>query len=326
MTTPAIEARQLSKTYRTAGRGHVNALRELNLRVEAGEVFGFIGPNGAGKTTAIKILAGLSWPTAGEAYIFGAPAGSVAARQQLGYLPETAAYHSFMAVEELLGIHAALAGVPSAERARYCREALEAVRLADRARSRISELSKGMQQRFGIAQAMVSRPNLLILDEVTSGLDPLSQKEVKDIIVHLKGRGITIFFSSHKLTEVEHICDQIGIIHQGRLLRASGLDEFLEASQQVDIRLRTLPEAAQAVLASKQLQARDEDALKLLTVPREDSDALLGKLLAAGADVHSFGPHRETLENAFFELVSQKPSTGDTSETTTTNPTAAGVS
>ncbi|MHB2021464.1 MAG: ABC transporter ATP-binding protein, partial [Candidatus Xenobia bacterium] len=238
--------------------------------------------------------------------IFGHPVGSSAARRRLGYLPEIANYHDFMGVMELLEIHAQLAGVPSTERRKKCQEALEAVDLGHRAASRIRELSKGMQQRFGIAQAIVASPPLLILDEVTSGLDPLGQKEVKDIILRLKGRGITIFFSSHKLTEVENICDVIGIIHRGQMLQCTPLDSFLLADHAVEVRFRG-GEAAAALEQDGLVPTAVQDGA-LLTVQREKVDVVLERIHQAHGSVWSVQPHRRTLEDAFFDLITSKES------------------
>lgn len=297
--TVSIETRELRKVYPAGKRGEVIALHGLDLDVREGHVFGCIGPNGAGKTSLIKILSGLAWPTRGEARIFGHLAGSMAAQSLLGYLPEVASYHDFMSVEELLMTHAALAGLARAARRKACDDALEAVSLTHRRASRIRELSKGMQQRFGIAQALVGTPRLLILDEPTSGLDPMAQKEVKDVILQLRGRGITIFFSSHKLTEVEHVCDLIGILHQGRLLRCGSIDALLESGTQVDIRF----DGPVPSLGTEPVQ---EDGLHhLVRVARDRTDATIDAIRAQGGAIHSVTPQRLTLETAFFEAVSQ---------------------
>lgn len=280
------------------------ALQDLCLEVRQGDVFGFVGPNGAGKTTSIKILAGLAWPTSGEASIFGCPAGSVEARSRLGYLPEVSSYHEFMTVRELLMIHASLSGLPARERAAACSEALQAVGLDERAGSRIRELSKGMQQRFGIAQAMVGRPSLLILDELTSGLDPLAQKEVKDIVVALKARGITIFFSSHKLTEVENICDTIAIVHRGSMLRCSPLHDLLLPGDSVDVRCVVSADVV-AALAGRGVEVSEEgDAVRVSVLPR-DVDALVAEIHSRGGSLVSVMPRRLSLEDAFFGIIQE---------------------
>lgn len=292
----AIETRHLRKLYRRRRESDLLALEDLDLNVREGDIFGFIGPNGAGKSTTIKILIGLVRPTSGEALLFGEPCGTPAARRHLGYLPETAVYHEFMAVGELLDVHARLAGVAPAQRKTRCQEALEAVHLQDRAQTRLRELSKGMRQRFGIAQALIARPPLLILDEPTSGLDPLAQLDVKDIILRLKGQGITIFFSSHQLTDVELICDQIGILHRGRMLRCGNLRELLEDSAEVEVRFRGGP----TELPGREILEQGPD--RVVRLPREESDALVDRLREAGAHLVGMQLARRSLEQAFFEI------------------------
>ncbi len=292
----AIETRHLRKIYRKGRQAGLVALEDLDLQVREGDIFGFIGPNGAGKSTTIKSLVGLVLPTSGEALLFGDPCGTPAARRHLGYLPETAVYHEFMAVGELLDVHARLAGIPTQRRQARCREALEAVRLEDRWRSRLSELSKGMRQRFGIAQAMIAEPPLLVLDEPTSGLDPLAQLEVKDIILRLKGQGITIFFSSHQLTDVELICDQIGILHRGRMLRCGNLREWLEDLAHVEVRFRGGPDQVPGHASI------ESDGDRILRVPREKSDEVIDLVRAGGGHLVSLQVARRSLEQAFFEI------------------------
>ena len=230
----AIDFQGLKKTFRTL-RGPVEALRGLDLQVKPGEIFGYIGVNGAGKSTSIKVLLGLIRATAGAAWVFGEPAGSLAARRKIGYLPEVANYHEFMSAAELLMMHARLAGVPRALQAERCRDALEVVGLSARKHSRLSEYSKGMKQRVGVAQALVSDPPLLILDELTSGLDPFAQRDLRDILTRLKERNITVFFSSHHMSEVEAICDRAAIIHRGALQACGTIPELTENRERVEM-------------------------------------------------------------------------------------------
>lgn len=222
----AIVFKDLKKTYKSRKRT-VEALKGVSLEVEEGLIYGFIGPNGAGKSTTIKILVGLLRPDGGEASIFGHQCGSHDAKRCLGFLPEVANYHEFMTARELLGVHAALAGVPRGEVEQRCAECLDLVGLGERASSRISEFSKGMKQRVGVAQALVGQPRLLILDELTSGLDPMAQLELHKILSDLKQKGITIFFSSHHLSEVERLCDRVAMIHEGTLRKEGTIEEVL---------------------------------------------------------------------------------------------------
>lgn len=297
----ALEVRDLRKTYKTVG-GTQEALRGLDLTVRRGHVYGYVGPNGAGKSTSIKILLGLVRPDSGQAHVMGHPAGSVEARRLLGYLPEVAVYHEFMSAEELLTIHAALAGVPSAERPARCQKALEMVGLAGRKKGRIREFSKGMKQRFGIAQALVADPPLLILDELTSGLDPIAQRELKDLILSLKARGITIFFSSHMMSEVETVCDSIGIIHKGRLRAEGTLQDLLRLENQVAIHFRGSDELQEKLSGLKPQRQPTGDLMVQVAAP--DVDATLDQVRQAGGSISTVLPAQRHLEDVLHQLVS----------------------
>jgi ABC-2 type transport system ATP-binding protein len=201
--------------------------------------------------------------------------------------------------------HAELAGVPSRDCKKACHDALEAVSLEHRARSRIRELSKGMQQRFGIAQAMVGDPRLLILDEPTSGLDPLAQIEVKEVISRLRKRGITIFFSSHKLTEVENMCDEVAILHKGNLLKRSTLDALVEPGHHVDIRFQGSGVKFTEGLSSLEIKpvGGEGSVMREVQVNPEQIDAAIDQIHRMGGSVNSVMPERLSLEEAFFRLV-----------------------
>ncbi len=296
----ALEVRELRKTYKTVG-GKQEALRGLDLSVKRGHVYGYVGPNGAGKSTSIKCLLGLVRPDSGTALVMGYPAGSVEARRLLGFLPEVAVYHEFMGAEELLRIHAALAGVPSSERTARCMKALEMVGLAQRKKSRIREFSKGMKQRFGIAQALVADPPLLILDELTSGLDPIAQRELKDLILELKARGITIFFSSHMMSEVETVCDSIGIIARGRLRAEGTLHDLLRLENQVAIQFRGGDELLEKLSAFQPRRLETGDLV--VTVPLPETDAAIDAVRQAGGSVATVLPAQRHLEDVLHQLV-----------------------
>ena len=287
----------LTKTYRSL-RGTVAALRGLDLQVRRGEIFGSIGVNGAGKSTSIKILLGLIRASSGSATVFGEPCGTLAARAKIGYLPEVANYHEFMSAEELLRVHARLAGVDSKGLERRCEAALDTVGLSERRRSRISEFSKGMKQRFGIAQALVADPPLLILDELTSGLDPFAQLELRDILLRLRERNITVFFSSHHMAEVEAVCDRAGILHAGRLQACGTIDELTENQQRVEVLMR-VPEQAASELGQYELKAGPEPDLRVAVVQRDRADAFLAQALALQCSVQRLDTVRVSLEEVF---------------------------
>jgi ABC-2 type transport system ATP-binding protein len=216
-----IETRDLEKNY-----GRIQALKGVSLRVEKGQIYGLLGQNGAGKTTLIKVLLGIVSKTNGEASLLGAPAGTVAVRRKVGYLPEDHAFPNYHTGYSLMDYYGSLYGVPSAERAKRIPETLELVGIAGRMNSKIKTYSKGMKQRLGIAQALMHDPELIILDEPTDGVDPMGRKEIRDLMAELKQKGHTIFLNSHLLGEVELICDRVAILQQGRVVREGTIDEL----------------------------------------------------------------------------------------------------
>ena len=193
------------------------ALKDLNLSVRSGEVFGFLGPNGAGKTTTMNVLLGYVNATSGAAYLFDVNTREPIARQRIGYLPELTYYYKFLTAEELLRFYARIFEIPKSETEARIDQLLKLVELEHARKRPIRTYSKGMQQRAGLAQALINNPDLLLLDEPTSGLDPLGRMKVREIIQRLKNEGKTVFFSSHELGEVETICDRVAILHQGEL-------------------------------------------------------------------------------------------------------------
>ena len=203
------------------------ALNGLDLEVRAGEVFGFLGPNGAGNTTTMNVLLGFVPPTSGEASLFGIDVRQPIARQRIGYLPEMTYYYKFLSAEELLRFYAKIFGLARGEADKRIDRLLKLVELEHARKRPIKSYSKGMQQRVGLAQALINNPDLLILYEPTSGLDPLGRMKVREIIQRLKYEGKTVFFSSHELGEVETICDRVAIIHQGELKAIGGVHEII---------------------------------------------------------------------------------------------------
>jgi ABC-2 type transport system ATP-binding protein len=217
--TAILRTENLKVEYRTRELKQATkvALRGLNLRVNAGEVFGFLGPNGAGKTTTMNVLLGYVNPTGGSAYLFDVNVREPIARQRIGYLPELTYYYKFLTVEELLRFYAKIFEIPRSEIEKRIDQLLKLVELEHARKRPIRTYSKGMQQRAGLAQALINNPDLLLLDEPTSGLDPLGRMKVREIIQRLKNEGKTVFFSSHELGEVETVCDRVAILHQGEL-------------------------------------------------------------------------------------------------------------
>jgi len=227
----AIRTEGLCKTYGSFfWKKKEPSLRELSLHIPKGVVFGFLGPNGAGKTTTIRLLMDLIKPSAGEAYILGKPAADVKIKHRIGFLPDAPAFSSYLSAYEFLNICAKLHQIPSAIRRQRIDEVLDLVNMRKHAKSKLGGFSRGMVQRIGIAQAIMNHPDLLILDEPLVGLDPHGRQELKNIIKAQKDAGTNVFFSSHILSDVEKMCDQIGILSQGRLLCCGPLGELLSNS------------------------------------------------------------------------------------------------
>jgi len=224
---PVIDVQNLSAWY-GKGRKRVRALDGVSFQVREGECVGFIGANGAGKSTTLKVLMGFRFPDGGSARVFGEPAGKTASRQRIGYLPEVALYYPFMKARELLELYGGLGGVPSDTLKERIPDLLERVGLAGRGDHLLKTFSKGMQQRLGIAQSLIAEPDVLIYDELSSGLDPLGRHDLRELLLELKAKGRTLFFSSHELMEVEGLCDRVILIHKGRILRDAPLNELLE--------------------------------------------------------------------------------------------------
>src|SRR5437588_3675425 len=240
-----VRAEGLSKIYRVGfWARRVRAVESLSFQVRKGEIFGLLGPNGAGKTTTIKLLLGFVRPTSGPAFVSGAPAGSVAARRNLGYLPENPALYEFLRGDEYLVFAGRLSGLSRSDARGHAAKLLERVGLAGRADRAIRKFSKGMVQRLGLAQALVGDPETVILDEPMSGLDPIGRKDVRDLILGLRAEGRTVLFSTHILSDVEAICDRVAIMVDGRLTDCGSLSELLSPGvRSVEIRALRVPPA-----------------------------------------------------------------------------------
>jgi ABC-2 type transport system ATP-binding protein len=236
LRSPVIEIKNLCVTYGARGTRQQQrpAVKDLNLTVHSGEVFGFLGPNGAGKTTTMNVLLGFVNATGGEALLFATNVREPIARQRIGYLPELTYYYKFLSAEELLRFYARIFGLPRAEAERRIDAVLKLVELEAARKRPIKTYSKGMQQRVGLAQALINNPDLLILDEPTSGLDPIGRMKVRQIIRRLKDEGRTVFFSSHELGEVETVCDRVAILNQGEL-RVEGRVSVLATQYQCSL-------------------------------------------------------------------------------------------
>ena len=277
----AISIQNLTKVYPIPfRRERIIAVRNLSLDVEPGQVYGLLGPNGSGKSTTMKIVLGLVSPSAGSTRIFGRDSREVESREEVGFLPENPYFYKFLTGQETLHFYGKICGIQGAKLRERTSELLNLVGLEHARDRRLAGYSKGMLQRIGLAQALVQQPRLLVLDEPTAGVDPAGSREIRDLILDFKKRGITVLLCSHLLSQVQEICDRIGILHKGVLVREGRLDELISIENQTEIILENVnPE----VLA--QIHAL---------------------LAASGARVLAERKPQTTLENFFLEVTSSK--------------------
>lgn len=235
MKGTAVSIRNLAKEFPVhLRRRKVVALRNLSLEIQSGQVYGLLGPNGSGKSTTLKILLGLVRPTTGTSEIFGIPSDHVSSRKEVGFLPENPYFHKFLTGAETVAFHGRLSGLSGRSLCRKVAELLELVGLSEAADRRIGGYSKGMLQRVGLAQAMVHDPRLLILDEPTAGVDPAGSREIRDLILILRERGKTVLLTSHLLEQVQDVCDRIGILAKGRLVKEGSLEDLTSISNRTE--------------------------------------------------------------------------------------------
>jgi ABC-2 type transport system ATP-binding protein len=304
----AIRTEGLTKHYDVGfwRRRPYVALDGLTLRVGLGEVFGFLGPNGAGKTTTLKLLMQLIYPTAGRAEILGTAVGDLSVRRRIGYLPETPYFYDNLTAEELLVYFGRVFGYSAHEGRRRATRLLDEVGIGPERRFPLRRFSKGMIQRVGIAQALINDPEVVFLDEPMSGLDPLGRHEVRELILRLRDRGCTVFFSSHVLSDAEALCSRVAILAKGRLIAAGSLDELtaFEARGWVLVMAGLSDEAldrARHRIAGATRLGDCRFALELS--PSTPPEPLIADLATSGARVVSLNPLRTTLEDVFIEQV-----------------------
>ena len=303
----AVKTEGLTKNYRLLmHKEPVNAVSDLNIEVQEGEIFGFLGPNGAGKTTTIKMLLGLTYPTSGQAWILGKPAGDIEVKREISYLPESPYFYDYMSGTELLGFYAALFGIKGDERTEKIERLLKLVGIYNDRFKPLTQFSKGMLQRIGIAQALINDPKLLFFDEPTSGLDPIAHSEIRDLILRLRDEGRTVFLSSHQLSDVEMVCDRVAILNRGKLLKTGKLDEMLFGGS-VEIKATRLD--APVVEKIKALAKSVEVDDGVVTISQEEGEGVckaIDVIRAAGGEILSIIPQKRTLEGLFMEIIREE--------------------
>ncbi|MDQ2842340.1 MAG: ABC transporter ATP-binding protein [Acidobacteriota bacterium] len=301
MSGYAIETEGLEKIYRSRWRGReVKAVSNLSLRVPAGVKYGLLGPNGAGKTTFVKMLLSAVNPTAGRAVLFGKDAFQAEARRPVGYLPENHRFPSYLTGTGMLDFYSSLSGLPTVERKRRVPELLELVGLRDWGAVRLKKYSKGMLQRLGLAQALMHRPRLLILDEPTDGVDPVGRREIRDILNGLTATGVTVFLNSHLLSEVESFCDHVAILRKGEVA-LEGEIAALVAGRGYKIAASGIAHAAleQIRLLASSLTPLP-DGVELGAATREQANAIVDHIRAGGGSIESLRPTNDSLEDVFI--------------------------
>jgi ABC-2 type transport system ATP-binding protein len=286
----AIEITGLGKTFHGKKGMVVEALKGVNLSVEEGEVFGFLGPNGAGKSTTIKCLVGLIRPTSGDATLMGEPAGSEKARFKLGYLPENPAFYEYLNAEEYMNFVGRSFKMPGKLLSERCEESLRLLDLWEARKRPIRSFSKGMVQRLGLAQVLIHDPDLYILDEPMSGLDPLGRALVKEIIVSLRKRGKSVFFSTHITADVESVCDRVAVIVNGEIRCVKGVEEIAVGGV-TGFELRYVE--------------RGTETSKTLLVQKDGLVNSLAALQSSGGQILTVEPVRKSLEEFFVDIVRQ---------------------
>ncbi len=304
-----IEVSHLVKSYRD-----LKAVQDVTFKVEKGEIVGFLGPNGAGKTTTLKLLMQLVFPTGGRAEMLGRPVGDVQVKRRIGYLPENPYFYDHLTAEELLTYFAALFGYRARDARARAGRLLDEVGVGAERRLQLRKVSKGMLQRVGIAQALINDPELVILDEPMSGLDPLGRRDVRALVLRLRDRGCTVFFSSHVLSDAEALCNRVAILAQGRLVAAGSPSEMVSLEARGwELVVSNVGDVIVAALGPRVRRAiRIGDGRYALELPLDPPpERLLAELAAGGARLVSLNPIRDTLEDIFVQHVAAAPARED---------------
>jgi len=297
----ALETQDLTKRF---NRGKITALEDVTLSVKEGVIFGLLGPNGAGKTTLIKIVLGILFPTSGSAKVLERPINDIHIKERIGYLPENHRYPDFLKGGEVLDYFARLSAVDKNRLERNKAELLKLVNLEKWENTKIKKYSKGMQQRLGLAQAMMNDPNILFLDEPTDGVDPIGRKEIRDVLLHFKEEGKTIFLNSHLLSEVEMICDEVAILDKGKLIRRGTVEELTSYSKTFKIQTSKVTKALLDGLKPHTIEMDQQNsAIQVTVASQKNLNAIIDYLRGNDIDIKGVVPHKQSLEESFIEIL-----------------------
>ncbi|GCE14749.1 ABC transporter ATP-binding protein [Tengunoibacter tsumagoiensis] len=302
MSEAVIEVEGLWKIYH-----QLVAVEDVHFTMYRGEAFGFLGPNGAGKSTIVKMLLGLVEPTAGRIRVLGEPVSHLPTRRRIGYLPELPHFHRWLKAGEFLQFHGQLYGLRGQQLRSRSSEALELVGLSGREKQKLGTFSKGMLQRIGLAQALLNRPELLILDELVSGLDPVGVRDMRELLLQLKREGISIFLNSHQLADVEALCDRVAIINQGQIIKIGVPAQLFVETIALDIRVDTITdellERLRAVTLAIQTHPADPGALTV-EIEREEIAADIAEIIHQnGRRLYLLAPQKASLEHLFLQTI-----------------------
>jgi len=308
----AITIDNLTKDYQVGfwRKRPYRALDRLSLEVQTGEVFGFLGPNGAGKTTTLKLLMQLIFPSSGRAEILGRPVGDVSSRQRIGYLPENPYFYDYLTAEELLTYYAGLSGLDGPARTRRVAQSLDDVGIGAERRMRLRTYSKGMIQRVGVAQALVAEPDVVFLDEPMSGLDPLGRRDLRQLLLRLRDRGCTVFFSSHILADAEMLCSRVAILVRGRLVAQGRVSELVAFERRGwELVVENVPAELRDSLRSRgvTMTALSNQRFTIELPADGPPEAIVQDLATRGVRIVSLNPIRATLEDYFVTMVGSAP-------------------
>jgi len=297
----ALETQDLTKRF---NRGKITALEDVTLSVKEGVIFGLLGPNGAGKTTLIKIVLGILFPTSGSATVLERPINDIQIKEKIGYLPENHRYPDFLKGGEVLDYFARLSAVEKNRLKKNKAELLKLVNLEKWENTKIKKYSKGMQQRLGLAQAMMNDPNILFLDEPTDGVDPIGRKEIREVLLHFKEEGKTIFLNSHLLSEVEMICDEVAILDKGKLIRRGTVEELTSPSKTFRIQTSKVTKNLLNGLKPHTIEMDQQNsAIQVTVASQKKLNAIIDHLRANDIDIKGVVPHKQSLEESFIEIL-----------------------